>query len=120
MSNVQTPTSVDRASTRFSIRDARIQDLDDMTRVWIEGFRDDPADAYYYRYRDEYKTEHYKFVKDWARIVVENEACRWKSMVAEVSSSMGEKEIVGVALWELNDNESDAISCFFDGKSHIS
>ena len=87
----------------FSLRIATNDDLDDIARIHIEGFTEEPQVHYCYPYRHQYPEDHWR----WTRKEYENYLKQPQKYVVYVLEAPGEDDgsavvkPVGHAVWNL-------------------
>lgn len=83
----------------FILRSATKDDLNDITRIHVEGFTEEPYDNYCFPYRDRYPEDYFK----WTRFEYENYIEQPQKFLVHVlvgSAEWGDRPI-GLAVWNL-------------------
>ena len=88
---------------RLTVRTATKHDLDDLIRIHVDGFTDEPATIYCYPFRDQYPGDYRDWTeKQYANYLEQRE--KYLVHVVETRSKSGSKvtaKPAGLAVWNL-------------------
>ncbi|KAK7428358.1 hypothetical protein QQZ08_005115 [Neonectria magnoliae] len=82
-------------------RFADANDVDEVTRVFVEAMQDDPAWPYRFPHRKEHPEQHFECCKDLMRRLISPEYADWCVQVIEVPYGPG-WNIVSFAVWDMS------------------
>ncbi|KAK4207236.1 acyl-CoA N-acyltransferase [Rhypophila decipiens] len=89
----------------FTLRDATEKDLDDITRVHVEGFTEEPQVLYCYPWRHKYPEDHWNWTKrEYAEYL--QQPSKYvvhviKASVPDQASGLGVTKPFGIAVWNI-------------------
>ncbi len=90
----------------YSLRKANENDLDDITKIHIEGFVEEPMDNYCYPYRFDHTEDHFRWMKEEYQYYLDNPE-KFALHVAEAPEQPGGAEgarpkPMAIAVWNTN------------------
>lgn len=88
----------------FVMRDARKDDLDDVTRIHVEGFEVEPLDNYCYPLRDEFPEDYWKWTKkDYENYLDQPHKYKVHVLEGAHNNDAGDKvKLMGLAVWDIS------------------